>query len=269
MLTRRSAITGYRLSSPRAARRWHHRGTHRMVSARTCSRPSYACAPQSQRPTRHRTRLRLLPVDDAATECALACGGHAACVSQFLRFVAVDYSATVDPVRRIVYAELAIEAQDVGLPRCALGRGGPDCKAYVTTSISSSFVVLPPTWPSGRVFDYVSRAPGPPLALCRTEHCVLSALRPHAMLRPGAAESDAHPAAADRHLLPIRVPGHDCWHHIRRSTAPRGRRARRFTALHVRRRARSRRRPRRGCRARRIGPRGGQGCVKENHHGGQ
>ena len=151
-----------------------------MVSARTCSRPSYACAPQSQRPTRHRTRLRLLPVNDAATECALACGGHAACVSQFLRFVAVDYSATVDPVRRIVYAELAIEAQDVGLPRCALGRGGPDCKAYVTTSISSSFVVLPPTWPSGRVFDYVSRAPGPPLALCRTEHCVLSALRPHA-----------------------------------------------------------------------------------------
>ena len=168
MLTRRSAITGYRSSSPRAARRWHHRGTHRMVSARTCSRPSYACAPQSQRPTRHRTRLRLLPVNDAATECALACGGHAACVSQFLRFVAVDYSATVDPVRRIVYAELAIEAQDVGLPRCALGRGGPDCKAYVTTSISSSFVVLPPTWPSGRVFDYVSRAPGPPRRRCKS-----------------------------------------------------------------------------------------------------
>jgi hypothetical protein len=83
----------------------------------------------------------------------------------FLRFVAVDYSATVDPVRRIVYAELAIEAQDVGLPRCALGRGGPDCKAYVTTSISSSFVVLPPTWPSGRVFDYVPPNPTliPPL----------------------------------------------------------------------------------------------------------
>ena len=113
----------------------------------------------------------------------------------------------------------------------ALGRGGPDCKAYVTTSISSSFVVLP-TWPSGRVFDYVSRAPGPPLALCRTEHCVIECF---------ASACDAAPRCRrirrssrrcrPGHLLPIRVPGHDCWHHIRRLDGASRRRAAKIHSL--------------------------------------